>query len=247
MRVLGIDIGGSGIKGAIVNTRTGKLVSARHRVKTPDPSTPKAVAAAVTSLVKHFRWRGPVGCGMPGPILRGTVVTVANLDQGWPGTNAELLFRKATGRKVVVVNDADAAGLAEVTFGAGKDTMGVVILLTLGTGIGSALFVNRMLVPNTELGQIEVGGKTGERRAAARVRKDEKLSWPQWGKRLNRYLRTVDGLVYPDLMVVGGGVSRRWKKFAPHVNVRCKVVPASFHNEAGIVGAALSAVRRKTR
>jgi polyphosphate glucokinase len=125
--------------------------------------------------------------------------------------------------------------------------MGVVILLTLGTGIGSALFVNRMLVPNTELGQIEVGGKTGERRAAARVRKDENLSWPQWGKRLNRYLQTVDGLVYPDLMVIGGGVSRRWKKFSPHVKVRCKVVPAGFHNEAGIVGAALYAVRRKTR
>jgi polyphosphate glucokinase len=222
-------------------------VSARRRVKTPDPSTPKAVAAAVASLVRHFRWRGPIGCGMPGPILGGTVVTVANLDKGWHGTNAEQLFRKATGRKVVVVNDADAAGLAEVTFGAGERVPGVVILLTLGTGIGSALFVNGRLVPNTELGQIEVGGKTGERRAAARVRKEEGLSWPQWGKRLNRYLQAVEALAYPDLMVIGGGVSRRWKKFASHVNVRCKVVPAGFHNEAGIVGAALYAVRRQKR
>jgi len=247
MKVLGIDIGGSGIKGAVVDTQTGKLVTPRHRIKTPDPSTPGAVASAVASLVKHFRWRGPVGCGMPGPILGGTVVTVANLDRHWWGTNAEALLRKATGRKVSVVNDADAAGLAEVTFGAGRRASGVTILMTLGTGIGSALFVNGTLVPNTELGQIEVGGKLGERRAAARVRKVEHLSWSQWGKRLNRYLRAVESLTYPDLIIIGGGVSRRWKKFSQYLKLRSRVAPAQFHNEAGIVGAALYAARRNKR
>jgi polyphosphate glucokinase len=247
VNVLGIDIGGSGIKGAVVNTRTGKLVSERHRVKTPHPATPKAVSAAVASIVKHFRWKGPIGCGMPGPILGGTVVTVANLDKLWWGTNAETAFRKATGRKVLVVNDADAAGLAEMTFGAGARSRGVVILLTLGTGIGSALFVNGTLVPNTEFGQIEVDGKTGERRAAARVRKSENLSWSRWGKRLNGYMQTVEQLTYPGLIIVGGGVSRRWKKFFPFLKLRCRVAPAQFHNEAGIVGAALYAAGRRAR
>lgn len=247
MKVLGIDIGGSGIKGALVDTNTGRLVSPRHRIKTPDPSTPKAVAEAVAAMVRHFRWRGPVGCGMPGPIQNGTVLTVANLHRDWPGKNAETLFRKAAGRNVRVVNDADAAGLAEMTFGAGKQARGVVILLTLGTGIGSALFVDGTLVPNTEFGQIEVDGRIAERRAAARVRKEEDLSWPQWGKRLNRYVQSLEELTYPGLIIVGGGVSRRWSKFSHHLQLRCKAVPARFHNEAGIVGAALYAIRRKPR
>lgn len=247
MRALGIDIGGSGVKGAIVDTRTGKFVTPRFKLKTPRPATPKAVAGTVMAIVKHFRWRGPVGCGMPGPILRGTVVTAGNLHPAWDNQNAELLFRKALGRRVTVLNDADAAGIAEMEFGAGRGKRGVVVLLTLGTGIGSALFVDGVLVPNTEFGHLEVNGDVAEHRAAARVRKESRLSWQSWARRLNAYLSVVEKLLYPDLVVIGGGVSRRWKKFAEHLETRANTIPARLKNEAGIVGAALNAIRKNRR
>jgi len=245
MRALGIDIGGSGVKGAVVDTRTGKLVSKRFRLQTPRPATPKAVARTVASVIKHFRWRGPIGCGFPGPILHGIVVTATNLDPAWDNEDAEGLFRKVAGRQVAVLNDADAAGIAEMVFGAGKGIRGVVILLTLGTGIGSAVFVDGILVPNTEFGQMEVRGKIAEQRAAARIRKEERLSWQSWGRRLNVYLRVLETLLYPDLLVIGGGVSRRWKKFSGYLETRAKAIPAQLQNEAGIVGAALYAARRR--
>lgn len=244
MRVLGIDVGGSGIKGAVVDLRTGKLVTERHRVPTPDPSTPKAVGDAVARVVKHFRWRGRIGCGMPGPVKNGQLLALANLNKAWVGIRAGEVYSKACGRTVVVVNDADAAGLAEMRFGVGRKTRGVTVLLTLGTGIGSSLFVDGVLVPNTEFGQVEVRGKPGEARAAARVRKEKDLSWEEWAGRLNEYLQRLEYLIWPDLIIIGGGVSRRYAKFVSHLTTRAPVVPAHLRNEAGIVGAALAAGER---
>jgi polyphosphate glucokinase len=241
VRVLGIDVGGSGIKGAIVDARRGKLVTARYRVKTPEPATPKAMAKAVARIVHHFNWKGPVGCGMPGPIKNGRVMIVANLDKSWAGVKADELYSKACGCSVTVVNDADAAGCAEMTFGAGKGHRGIVLITTLGTGIGSALFVNGVLVPNTELGQVEVRGRIAEARASARVRKEKNLTWEKWSRRLSEFFAALDMLFWPDLIIVGGGVSRKAKKFLPLIKTRAKIVSASLHNEAGIIGAAVSA------
>lgn len=243
MKSLGIDVGGSGIKGAIVDTRTGKLVSERFRVPTPDPSTPRAVAAAIARIIRHFQWHGPVGCGMPGPIKNGRLVTMTNLHKGWIGLAAEDHFRKACGRKVAVLNDADAAGLAEMTYGAGRKERGVVLMLTIGTGIGSALFVDGVLFPNTELGQLDIRGKPGEKRASAKVKKDKSLSWGAWAKRLGEYLTAVETILLPDLLIMGGGISRRHKKFMPKLKTRARLVPAQLQNEAGIIGAALAAAR----
>ena len=242
MRVLGIDIGGSGVKGAVVRTGKGRLATDRVRIPTPQPATPSAVADTVAQIVDHFDWQGPVGCTFPGVVRHGTVHTAANVDPTWIGTDAERLFSKATGCKVTVANDADAAGLAESRFGAAREVTGVVILLTLGTGIGSALLVDGRLVPNTELGHLTLRGDDAEHFAAESVRERLELSWEDWAARVDEYLHLVEALLWPDRFVLGGGVSKKADKFVPLLTCRTPVVAAALRNEAGIVGAACVAV-----
>lgn len=239
--VLGIDVGGSGVKGAPVNTATGELTGERFRLETPQPSTPEAVAKVVAEVAAHFDWHGPMGATMPGVVKAGTLLTAANIDKGWIGTNAAQIFSEATGCPVTVLNDADAAGLAEMRFGAGKGRDGVVVMITLGTGIGCAVFNDGVLLPNTELGHLQVDGRDAETRASARVRDEKKLSFKKWGKRVDRYLDVLDALLWPDLIIIGGGVSRKAEKFFPYLSTRAELVPAALENEAGIVGAAVTA------
>jgi polyphosphate glucokinase len=241
MEILGIDIGGTGIKGAPVNTETGELIAERYRLLTPDPSHPKKVAPVVAEIARHFDWHGPVGCGFPAVVKHGVVYTAANVSDKWIGTNAEELLGEATQRPVTMVNDADAAALAEMRFGAGRDQDGIVLLITLGTGIGTAIFMSGHLLPNTELGHIEIEGKDAEEWAAEVVRKQQKLSWKKWGQQVDKYLRTMERLIWPDLIIIGGGASKKHEKFFPYFTVQTKVVPAEMLNEAGIVGAALAA------
>jgi len=242
MRVLGIDVGGSGIKGAPVDTRTGRLLAPRVRLDTPAPATPAAVTRSVARVVRHFAWRGPIGCGVPAAVRAGVLLTAANVHHGWIGTDARALFSHATGRRVAIINDADAAGYAEMTFGAGRGRTGLVILVTLGTGIGTALFINGHLVPNTELGHLELDGHEAEARASAKVRKHSRLSWKKWALRVDAYLQALQRYFWPDLIIVGGGVSRKAEKFFPRLSVaeNVEVVPAQLQNDAGIVGAALA-------
>lgn len=242
MQVLGIDIGGTGIKGALVNTETGELLTERHRLLTPRPATPRAMIATLAEIVEHFDWRGPVGCGFPAAVKDGVIYTASNVSNQWIGVDLRQALQEATQCDVVVLNDADAAGLAEMRFGAGHGQDGVVLVITLGTGIGTAMFVDGRLVPNLELGHIEIGGKDAEDWAAAIVRKQAKLSWKAWAKRVDRYLITMQRLLWPDLVIVGGGVSRSHARFFPFLTVQTKVVPAEMRNQAGIVGAALAAV-----
>jgi len=234
----GVDIGGSGIKGAVVDLKAGALASERFKILTPQPSTPNAVAAAVTDVVKHFGWRGSIGCTFPAVVQDGVARTAANVDPQWVGTNIEEVVGSATGLAVRAINDADAAGLAEVTWGAARGARGLVVVVTLGTGIGTALFYNGVLIPNSELGHIELDGEDAERRASAAVREREDLSWEKWAKRLQRYFSTLEFILRPALIVVGGGVSRRADKFLPLLTLSTKIVPAQLQNEAGIVGAA---------
>lgn len=243
MKILGIDVGGSGIKGAVVDTITGKLVSRRYRLNTPKPATPEAMAETAAKIARHFKWRARIGIGMPGPVRNGRIMTANNVHKSWLGVEAGPLYAKATGCRTTVINDADAAGLAEMKYGVGRGKRGVVVLITFGTGIGSALFVDGKLVPNTELGQIEIRGKNAERRASARIRKEKNLKWKKWGKAVNEYLQAVENLVWPDMIIVGGGVSKNASKFLPMVRTRAKIVPAAMRNEAGIVGAALGALK----
>jgi polyphosphate glucokinase len=238
--VLGIDIGGTGIKGAPVDTRSGQLLADRHRILTPHPATPDAVTAVVADLAKFFDWTGPAGAAFPAVIKNGVARTAANVDRQWIGTDAAKLFSKFIGGDVTVVNDADAAGIAEMTFGAGKDRTGVVIMITLGTGIGSALFVDGKLVPNTELGHLKMGKKDAEKRAAESVREEQGLTWKAWSSRLDAYLVMMEALFWPDLIIVGGGISKKSDKFLPRLSLECEIVPAQLLNEAGIVGAALA-------
>jgi polyphosphate glucokinase len=242
--VLGIDVGGSAVKGAIVDLNTGTLVSKRYRLKTPQPAGPKEIARLVARIVKHFAWKGAVGCGMPGPIKDGKVLALANLDKAWIGVKAHEVYSAACGCRVVVVNDADAAGLAEMRYGAGRGRNGVVLLATLGTGIGTAIFVDGVLVPNTEFGQMELRGKPAEQFASARVRKVKDLSWKAWAKRLNEYLAALENVLWPDAIIIGGGVSRKAPRFLPALKTRADLKAATLGNEAGIVGAALAARRR---
>jgi polyphosphate glucokinase len=237
--ILGIDVGGTGIKGAPVDIEKGTLSKERYRVLTPQPATPEAVANGVAEVVNHFKWKDRVGCGFPSAIKEGIVLTAANIDPSWIGTDGKALFESTTHCKVNLVNDADAAGLAEMTFGVGKNARGLVLMLTVGTGIGSALFLDGKLVPNTELGHLEIRGKDAERRAsdAARQRKD--LSWGRWAKRFNEYLNTVERLFYPDLIIIGGGASKYYDRFSNHISVRAQILPAKLRNNAGIVGAAI--------
>ncbi|MCU0480704.1 MAG: ROK family protein [Anaerolineae bacterium] len=244
MDILGIDIGGSGIKGAIVDTLRGVFLTDRHRIDTPDPSTPKAVADVVAQLIDHFDWKGVVGCTFPAIVKRGVVYSAANVDKGWIGTDAHALFQEKTGLTFLVLNDADAAGLAEMAFGAGRDNKGIVMVLTFGTGIGSAIFVNHTLVPNTELGHLEIRGKGAERRASDATRKRKELDWEAWAVRVNEYLAHVEFLFSPDLIIFGGGVSKKHEEFFPFLQTQAKLVPAELLNDAGIIGAALAARHR---
>ncbi len=244
MSILGIDIGGSGIKGAIVDVRAGKMISDRLRLDTPENSTPSKVAHVIGELAALFRWQGKIGCTFPGVIRHGTVFTAANMDKAWIGVNGETLLRRKTKCAVHLLNDADAAGIAEMQFGAGKNKIGVVLILTFGTGIGSALFVDGKLVPNTELGHLEMNGADAEAQAAARIRTEENLSWKKWAGRINEYLAQVELLFSPDLIIVGGGVSKRADEFLPLLKTRARIVPARLRNDAGIVGAALAAAKR---
>ena len=240
MQVLGIDIGGSGIKGAPVDVEKGEMLTKRYRIRTPQPSEPKAVAKTVKKIAKHFKWDGPIGCGFPAVVQRGITRTAANVDDRWIGTNAAALFSEATGCPVKVINDADAAGLAEMSFGAGQGRTGVVLLVTIGTGLGTSVFIDGTLLPNTELGHIEIDCGDAELMASDAARTRENLSWEEWGKRLDTYLDTLEKLIWPDLIILGGGVSKKHKKFMPFVNVQAEIVIAEAFNEAGIIGAALA-------
>ena len=236
----GIDIGGSGIKGAPVDLTTGEFAADRVRIPTPQPSEPAAVARTVAEVVAAFDLPAdtPVGLTFPAPIKNGVVPFIANLDESWTGVHVPALMSDALGRQVVGVNDADAAGLAEALYGAAKGHPGLVIVTTLGTGIGSALVADGKLIPNSELGHLEIDGHDAETRASDAARDRDGLSWDEWGERLQRYYSTVDMLFSPDLVVVGGGVSKKHEKFLHHVTLRCPVVPAQLLNTAGIVGAA---------
>jgi polyphosphate glucokinase len=242
--VLGIDIGGSGIKAAPVDVATGTLKAARVKVPTPRPALPEAIADAVGGLVREFGWSGPTGVAFPGVVIDGITCTAANLDPAWIGVDAAALFTKAAGVGVNVLNDADAAGLAEMTWGAGSGVRGTVLVLTFGTGVGSALFTDGVLVPNTELGHIEIRGKDAEKRASELARELHDLSWGVWAGRVDEYLSRLQALIYPNLIIVGGGISRKADKFLPLLtSVRAKIVPAALHNDAGVVGAAMAASR----
>jgi polyphosphate glucokinase len=243
-RAFGIDIGGSGIKGALVDTASGELLTARTRILTPQPSSPEAVAA---TMLADAGWTGPVGATFPAVIQHGVARSAANVDKSWIGTDVDACFTRAvtTHNDVFVLNDADAAGIAEARFGAARGVSGVVILLTFGTGIGSALLMNGTLVPNTELGHLELHGHDAEKRAAASVRDDEHLSYKKWAERVNDYMSHVERLFTPDLFVVGGGVSKDAEKWVPLLTLAAPVRPAQLLNNAGIVGAAIAAVERR--
>jgi polyphosphate glucokinase len=242
VEVLGIDIGGSGIKAAPVDVTNGTLSRERVKVLTPQPSAPKAVAEAVRGLVAGFGWSGKAGITFPGVVTGGVIRTAANLDPSWIGVDACELFGTATGLAVQVINDADAAGQAEMEFGAGAGHQGTVVMLTFGTGIGSALFTRGVLVPNTEFGHLEIRGKDAEKRASERAREEHDLDWGHWAERVGEYMSHLERLVWPDLFIVGGGVSRKSGKFLPLLGkVQATVVPADMLNNAGIVGAALTA------
>ncbi|SDJ19326.1 Polyphosphate glucokinase [Frankineae bacterium MT45] len=243
-QAFGIDIGGTGIKGALVDTATGKLVTERVRVPTPSPSTPEAVGKVVAQLVTQAGWSGLVGATFPAVIQHGVARSAANVDRSWIGTNVDAEFSASTGNNVIVLNDADAAGIAEARFGAARGVEGVVILLTFGTGIGSAVLVDGKLVPNTELGHLEIGGHDAESRAAASVRDREALSYKKWAKRVQEYMSHVEYLFSPDLFVVGGGVSKDSEKWVPLLDLNAPVRPAQLLNDAGIVGAAMAAQER---
>jgi len=242
--ILGIDIGGSGIKGNLVDPTSGALRAERFKLETPQPSLPEAVATVVAKVIEHFEYDGPVGCTFPAIVKDGVTLSAANVDKAWIGCHAAALFSKTTGHQVVVVNDADAAGIAEMAVGAGQDRPGVTLLLTFGTGIGSAMFHDGVLIPNTELGHIHFEGhESVEDWAAAKVKDDENLSWKAWAGRVNRLLDHLARILSPDLFILGGGVSRRWDKWGRYLDVPVETVPAALRNEAGIVGAALLAAR----
>jgi len=240
MKVLGIDIGGSAFKGAPVDIKTGRLLAERHRVEVGSPCSTAQGLAAAREIVRHFNWHGPVGLGFPGIVVAGKIGAVGNLGANWVGAKGAALFSRATGDRVRILNDADAAGLAEMKFGAGRGQQGTVLMLTFGTGIGSALFYRGILYPNAELGRIPWRGKPFERFAAAAARKRLGLSWFEWAGRVNVYLAVVERLFSPDLIIVGGGVSKQADKWFRYLKTDARIVPAQMQNDAGIVGAALN-------
>ena len=242
MQAFGIDIGGTGIKGAPVDLATGKLVTDRKKIATPHPATPEGVTEVVKEVAQSFGWTGVVGATFPGVVVNGTIRTAANVDKSWIGTDAAGMFGKAIGTGVAVLNDADAAGIAEMTFGAGVGVQGTVLMLTFGTGVGSALFVDGVLVPNTEFGHIEIRGKDAEKRASERGKTDHGWGWKDWTERVSEYLQHLEALLSPGLIIVGGGISKESEKWVPLLTgVQAKIVPAALHNDAGIVGAAMAA------
>jgi polyphosphate glucokinase len=240
-RAFGVDVGGSGVKGGIVDLDSGLLIGDRFKILTPQPATPKAVAKTIAEVVRHFDWTGPLGVTYPGVVTGGTVRTAANVDKSWIGTNAsEVIAAELSGQHVTVLNDADAAGIAEVKFGAGKDQDGVICLLTFGTGIGSAVIHNGVLLPNTEFGHLEVGGKEAEHRAASSVKETKHWSYERWTKEVTRVLVVIENAIWPDLFIAGGGISRKADKWLPLLQNRTPVVAAALQNTAGIVGAAMA-------
>jgi polyphosphate glucokinase len=251
MTILGIDIGGSGVKGAPVDLTQGQLAADRYRLETPQPADVEQLVKAVGAVAEHLRAQGqldaagPVGITFPGVVVNGVTRTAANLDPSWRDAPAADLLAAALGCPVTVVNDADAAGLAEVAYGAARDQQGVTIMLTFGTGIGSAIFIDGVLVPNTELGHLELHGADAELAASDRAREVEDLSWREWAARVQSYLRHVERLFSPDLIVLGGGVSKKPEKFLQHIDIRTRIVPAALQNNAGIIGAALAAHRHR--
>ena len=242
MQILGIDVGGTTIKAALVETSTGALLSEHVRIVTPKPATPQAIGETLKGMAEHFGHQGPIGVGFPAAIQHGIARTAANIDKAFIGLPIAAYFTQLSGRPTHVVNDADAAGLAEMRFGAGRNASGVVLMITIGTGLGTALFTNGQLLPNSELGHILLdNGVEAERYASEAVRVTKKLKWKDWGERLNLYLRTMEGLLWPDLIILGGGVSEKLNKFSPTLTTKAPVVAAGFLNRAGIVGAALFA------
>lgn len=240
-KVFGIDIGGSGVKGAPVDIDAGDLTKDRKRIKTPQPSTPDAVLDVAAKIVSHFKWSGHVGCAVPSVVRNGVVESAANIDKSWIGTDGRALLAEKTGCDVWLLNDADAAGLAEIRFGAGKGEEGLILVLTFGTGIGSALFYKGQLVPNSELGHLEFRGMEAEHYAAARLveREDMNIDW--WASRVNEFLQHLDLVLTPDLLIFGGGISKRFNDFKEFLETRAELRPAELRNNAGIVGAALAA------
>lgn len=238
----GVDVGGSGIKGGIVDLDTGALVGDRFKLATPQPATPEAVAATVAAVVREFGWTGKLGVTYPGVVTGGVVRTAANVDKAWIGTNAaETISGVLDGQPVTVLNDADAAGLAEERYGAGKDNSGLIVLLTFGTGIGSAVIHNGVLLPNTEFGHLEVGGKEAEHRAASSVKERKEWTYQRWTEEVTKVLVTIENAIWPDLFIAGGGISRKADRWIPMLKNRTPVVPAALLNSAGIVGAAMAA------
>jgi len=245
VNILGIDIGGSGIKGAPIDISTGRLVEPRLRLDTPIGARPDDVARAVNKLASHFQWDAPIGLTIPGRVKNGIAYTAANIDDAWIGTNAQQLFEDVAGCPSIVINDADAAGLAEMVFGAGRGCGGTVLVLTVGTGIGSSLFIEGKLVPNTELGHLRIKGRVAEERSSNRARKQKNLTWKAWAKRLQAYLDYLEFLLDPDLIILGGGVSRpkRTIRYMHRLSTKARLVPAQLQNEAGMIGAACAAHR----
>ena len=247
-RGFGVDVGGSGIKGGIVDMDTGQLVGERFKLLTPQPATPQAVAKTIAEVVNAFGWTGPLGVTYPGVVTHGVVQTAANVDKSWIGTNArDIISGALDGQDVTVLNDADAAGLAEEHYGAGRNQSGLVVLLTFGTGIGSAVIHNGTLIPNTELGHLEVGGKEAEQRAASSVKDKNNWSYEKWTTQVTRVLVAIENAMWPDLFIAGGGISRKADKWIPLLKNRTPVVAAELQNEAGIVGAAMAAQTDVTR
>lgn len=241
MQILGIDIGGSGIKGAIVDTTTGDLLTEKFRLPTPRPALPNEVAKVVHQIVDHFNWKGEVGAGFPTPLSHGKCLSGGNLHPDWKGVQADELFKSVTGLEFTVINDADAAAEAEMHFGAGKGKDGLVAVITLGTGIGSGLFFNGTLIPNSELGHVSYKGEPFEKYAADSIRKKEDLSYTKWGKRLNKYFKHIELILSPDLFIIGGGASKKMDRFKDEIKIRTRLIPAENKNEAGIIGAAVGA------
>ncbi len=240
---LGIDFGGSGIKGALIDTRTGELTTERHRIQTPEPSTTFAVAQTIKHIAEHFNYQGRIGLAMPAPVQAGIVQKAANIDKSWIGTDVPALLKEATGCETTVINDADAAGLAEMRFGHGKDLRGVGLMVTVGSGLGTALFTNGVLLPNTELGHLHYKNKIAEKWASDATRKKEDLSWKKWAKRFGKYLHHLEKLFYPELIIIGGGASKKFEKYESYLHkVKTRVLPAYLQNHAGIIGAAVEAI-----
>lgn len=241
MEILGIDVGGSGIKAAPIDTKTGMLLAPRKRIATPQPSKPEAVSEVVAQLIEEFQWKGWIGAGFPSVVIHGQIMSAANISKKWIGVNAADLLTEVTGCPTWVINDADAAGMAEMAFGEGRGRKGSVLVVTIGTGLGTAMFVDGVLVPNMELGHIEIGGEEAESVASDAARKREDLSWKKWGKRFNRYLATLEMLLSPELILLGGGASKDFENFREYLTTRAEVKPAGLLNEAGLVGAAMAA------